>query len=320
MLALSQRIADWPLRFRFWPSELGKGWGGVAVQGRKILPAKSVERDKGELPSKFESYPLRPVLPEPMLWLRRERAAEQSPASGKDLARKLEDGLIRARSSSWLAAQPPAFVNALLAHASYRPLRRGQVVIELNESGCGLYFLLQGAIDVSIPRLTNELFPVHFLPPYRWFGEPAALTGKGSCAEYRARMPGAALYVPRAALQALQIESAEARQSLLDLLTLHIRELMEITGDLAGLDPGRRVISKLLSLSAGGGETDEMGSHAISISQSELAAICCVSRPSINLFLGKLEKAGLLRLEYRRILILRRQDLIAALNEGKSRE
>lgn len=255
----------------------------------------------------------------PMLWLRKEHAQERKTPAVLPLSQKLEDGIELARRSVWLASQPAAFVEALLAQASFRQFRRGEVIVELNETVSGLYFLLHGTVDVSRPRMTSELYPVHFLTPNRWFGEHAALTGIGSFAEYRARMASAALYIPRAAIQRLQTESGEFRQSLMELLSFTIRDLMEMVGDMAGLDPGKRVISKLLTLSATGSE-DSGEVQAVSISQAELATICCVSRPLINQFLGKLEKTGVLKLEYRRIVILRRAGLIEALNKGLAEE
>ena len=232
----------------------------------------------------------------------------------------MEDGLDLARRSVWLASQPQAFADALLAHASFRQFRRGEVIVDLNEAASGLYFLLQGTVDVSRPRMTSELYPVHFLTPNRWFGEHAALTGIGSFAEYRARMASSALHIPRAAIQRLQTESGEFRQSLMELLSFAIRDLMEMAGDMAGLDPGKRVVSKLLTLSANGLGGAGSDTQAVSVSQAELATICCVSRPLINQFLGKLEKSGILKLEYRRIVILRRAALIDALNKGLSEE
>lgn len=261
-----------------------------------------------------------PLSAAPCLWPRREHAEEKHAPTISPLSQGLEVGLDLARRSVWLASQPQPFADALLAHASFRQFRRGEVIVELNESGSGLYFLLRGTVDVSRPRMTTELYPVHFLTPNRWFGEHAAVTGMGSFAEYRARMASSALHIPRAAIQRLETGSGEFRQSLMELLSFTIRDLLEMAGDMAGLDPGKRVISKLLTLSANGPEGPDSGMQSVSVSQAELATICCVSRPLINQLLGKLEKSGVLKLEYRRIVIRRRAGLIDALNKGLAEE
>lgn len=230
------------------------------------------------------------------------------------------DAFEMARRSEWLSGRQQDFVDALLARGSLLQLRKGQVVIGVNEDHVGLYFLVRGAVEVSVPRLTGELFPTHLLAPNRWFGEPAALTGGKSIAEYRARTAAAVLYIPRSAIQLLQQESGDFSWAMTHLLSFSIRDLMEMAGDLAGLSPRKRVISKLLTLSSDPGEGAAGDGRAVFISHAELATLCCVSRASMSVFLGEFEAAGMLRLDYRRILILRRQALLDALNDSTVEE
>jgi CRP-like cAMP-binding protein len=246
----------------------------------------------------------------------------ESPASARfavsSASPKLEEALAAARKSGWLMGQPSDFTDQLLAHASLRQYRKKQLVIEFAEAGPGLHFLLRGSVDVWVPRLTGELFPVHLVPPLQWFGELGALTGRGCFAEYYARGASSALYIPRSAITSLEAASPRFRQAFLELLSLSIKDLMEKAGDLAGLDPERRVISKLVTLSGPAGEADEdEAGHVLPLSQAELAVVSCVSRAFMNAVLAKLEKAGILKLGYRRIVVLERRRLLAALRDER---
>jgi CRP/FNR family transcriptional regulator, cyclic AMP receptor protein len=244
-------------------------------------------------------------------------AEERVLTAGYSQPCRLGGAVAMARSSAWLAGLPDAFVEQFLASASLRQYRRGQVIIEFDQRDHGLHFLLDGAVDVWVPRLTGELLPVHLIPPYHWFGEFGALTGQRGFAEYCTKMPSTSLYIPRAAIVALEMHGPAYREVLMELLSLSIRHLLELSGDLAGLDPEKRVMSKLVTLTGCASPNCNDGEHVLPISQIELGVVCCVSRATMNLILAKLEKAGLVRLGYRRVVVLRRQELLTALKEER---
>ena len=224
-----------------------------------------------------------------------------------------EEAMAAARRSPWLSCQPRGFTDALLARASLHRFTRNQIIIGLEEADTSLHFLLQGAVEVAVPRLTLELFPVHIIAGGQWFGEHGAVTGRPSFAEYRARTLSSTLAIPRAALAELETDHPDGRAALVELLSFTIRTQMEMAGDLAGLDAENRVRSKLLTLSAVSGMRPGEDEVSVPISQEDLAVVSCVSRPTVCKILRKLEEAGTIRLGYRRIEILRRGDLLSAL-------
>ena len=225
----------------------------------------------------------------------------------------LEDALAAARRSGWLAGQPRAFADALLARAGQQRFEKNRKIISLEETDTSLHFLLQGAVEVAVPRVTLELLPVHIICSGQWFGEHGAITGKPSFAEYRARALCSTLAIPRSALVELDAREPGARAAFLELLSLTIRAQMEMAGDLAGFDAEHRVRSKLLTLSSVNGMASGSIEVSVPISQEDLAIVSCVSRPTVCKILRKLEDAGTIRLGYRRIDILRREELLAAL-------
>jgi CRP/FNR family cyclic AMP-dependent transcriptional regulator len=225
----------------------------------------------------------------------------------------LEEAMAAARKSPWLSGQPRALADALLARASLQRFSKNQMIIKLEEMDTSLHYLLQGAVEVAVPRITLELFPVHIIASGQWFGEHGAITGKPSFAEYRARTLSSTLAVPRAALIELESRFPDGRAAMVELLSLTIRTQMEMAGDLAGFDAENRVRSKLLTLSSVSGMRSGEGEVSVPISQEDLAIVSCVSRPTVCKILRKLEEAGTIRLGYRRIEILRRGELLSAL-------
>lgn len=238
-----------------------------------------------------------------------ERAGTLAPRATLNL----EDAMAAARRSPWLAGQPRGFADALVARASLQRFNKNQTIIALEETDTSLHFLLQGAVEVAVPRVTLELFPLHIIAGGQWFGEHGAVTGKPSFAEYRARTLSSTLAIPRAALMELETRHPGGQAALVELLSFTIRTQMEMAGDLAGLDTENRVRSKLLTLSAASGMRAGDSEVSVPISQEDLAVVSCVSRPTVCKILRKLEEAGTIRLGYRRIEILRRADLLSAL-------
>lgn len=225
----------------------------------------------------------------------------------------LDEAMAAARTSPWLSGQPRALADALLARASLQRFTKNQTIIGLEEADTSLHYLLQGAVEVAVPRVTLELFPVHIIACGQWFGEHGAITGKPSFAEYRARTLSSTLSIPRAALIELESRLPDGRAAMVELLSLTIRTQMEMAGDLAGFDAENRVRSKLLTLSAVSGMRTGQSEVSVPISQEDLAIVSCVSRPTVCKILRKLEEAGTIRLGYRRIEILRRGELLSAL-------
>lgn len=144
------------------------------------------------------------------------------------------------------------------------------------------------------------------------------MTGHAGLTAYHACTASWALSIPRATIRAMEMEKPAYRQAFLDLLAMSVRDMMEMTSDLVGLDAEKRVISKLLTLSGTEGRAamDTEG-YALPVSQSELAIVSNASRATTNAILAKLEKAGIVKLGYRRVLVLKRSGLLAAL--GKER-
>lgn len=201
------------------------------------------------------------------------------------------------------------FRERILRKSKLIKFSKDQRIIRLDEKGSDLYFLLEGAVQVLVPRANLEVVPTHVLSPLVWFGEYGALTGCENVAEYRARVPSTALVVTQSRL--LEAESDPSYQkAAVDLLAGALRGYLELSAGLAGLKGEQRVRSKLHTLS--GSRRDGADSQRkVIISQDELAAVSCVSRTVASKVLSQLETAGIIRCGYRWIVIVDRDKLLA---------
>jgi CRP-like cAMP-binding protein len=225
----------------------------------------------------------------------------------------LEQARDAARASAWLFPQPGHIQEALLGESTLQKFDKNQKIINFEDQGSNLYFLVQGSVEVGMarPRAGGRLFPVHIVTSLNWFGEHGAVTGKASFAEFRARSACSALVIDRAALQALAAQDASIQQVLLELLSGAIRSYLELAGDVSGLDVEDRVRSKLFALSASAPPATDGKGVDIPMSREELAIVASVSRASACNVLSSLQDAGVVKLGYRRITVLRRDELLA---------
>lgn len=225
-----------------------------------------------------------------------------------------------ARMSSWLAAQPRDFAEALLSTARLREFTAGAVVIGINDVNTGLHFLVQGCVQLTVPRPHQELSLAHIILPGEWFGEVSALSDLGSPGEYRARGRCVTLSVPRTDLALLQQHCTTTASAMITLLAAASRRLTEVMADAAGLDPVGRVISKLLTLSATASGTEGSDARLLPVTQFELAELCSVSRATIRKVIRELEGRQAVDCRYREIRILSQRILVDALRDLALRE
>lgn len=247
----------------------------------------------------------------------RPRTGADNPARGVSSRRGLTPAIARsaAAQSPWLARQPAAFRNALLKESVLRRVGRGERVAGLEETGSDLHFLLEGSVQASMARADSEVVATNMVSRLEWFGAYGALGDRGNILEYRATTPSVLLVVPRPVLQ--RALGPLAHGPAIDLLLDALKTYVEMAGGLTGLRSEDRVRSKLHAL-AGGAVAAADGSCVLHMSQDDLADVSCVSRSVVSKVVGQLAGDGILAVGYRRIVILKRDSLMAPPEAGRS--
>jgi CRP-like cAMP-binding protein len=221
---------------------------------------------------------------------------------------KIASVLAAARSSAWLSRQEPELRERVLCNSRIIRFSRDERIIRLDEEGSNLYFLLEGAVQVLVPRGNLEVVQAHVVSPFEWFGEYGALTGRNNIAEYRARMPSSALVVLRSRLAALEGD-LDFRRAATDLIADAFKHYLELSAGFGGLKGDERVRLKLHAL-AGAPRSAESRERKIVVSQDELAAMSCVSRSVVSKVLSQLSNEGTIITEYRGVVVLHRENLL----------
>jgi CRP-like cAMP-binding protein len=209
-----------------------------------------------------------------------------------------------ASRSKWLVRQPTLFREILLRPATIRHFSARQKIIDIDEGGHDLYFLLRGAVQVSVARGGLAVSPIHIVPSLHWFGELGAVTESLSLAQYTARVPSSTLVIPRETLITLRQENQAYYAAAFDLLARAVGDCFGLASSVIGLEAVDRVKLKLLWLS----ESSEAskGDGIVLVSQGDLAIMAGVSRPTVSKVLMHLESAGVVEVGYRKIRVLKR--------------
>jgi len=220
----------------------------------------------------------------------------------------LRSAVAAACMSPWLSGRPREFRERVLRKSRLVRFAKDERIIRLDERGSNLYFLVEGAVQVLVPRANLEVVPTHVLSPMEWFGEYGAVTGRESVAEYRARVPSSALVVKQSGLLDARSDPC-FHGAVVELLAGSIRSHLELSAGLAGLKGEQRVRSKLHALS---GSTCHAtgGARKVIVSQDDLAAVSCVSRSVVSKVLAQLENEGTIMPGYRCIMVLDREKLL----------
>lgn len=207
--------------------------------------------------------------------------------------------------SPWFAALPLLLRHDILRRCTVRRYRCGQAVHPIAADGSTLLQLnavAQGAVAVSMCRPDAE--PFEYLPQGTWLVDPASFTGARPTQRLTAQGPTTivTLGAPELAPTLVAHEGLEAAMRRLS----HDRlvQQIEILDELAALDLQGRLTRCLHRLCERFGEQEPRGVRiALDIKQDALATLVRGSRARVNLHLKAMERAGVLAVE-RRILVM----------------
>jgi CRP-like cAMP-binding protein len=208
------------------------------------------------------------------------------------------------RQSSWLSARPAAFCDELLGRSSLRTLKKGEFVYHLDDSPGMLFGVVTGAVIILVPNGSNGLQAGHLMREGHWFGEASAIHLVNRQVAIEAATDANLLTVPVSAVQGLIRDFPNAMNHFSALVLDSLLVAMRSGADLLLRDLRKRICSRLLTLSGLRlGENARPEPCDLPITQDQFAAMCGLSRNSVNRGLAELEKDGLCRSAYGRIHI-----------------
>src|SRR5262245_36666983 len=174
---------------------------------------------------------------------------------------------------------PEATASELLAKATPRPLKAGDVLFEAGDEGDGCYRLDKGVLKVSLKSPQGDERILAVLPKGSVVGDLAMIDGLPRSASVTALTDCELCFISRASFQHCVQQNPEIDRYLVTLLAKRLRETDNSVAALAFLPAKGRVAYALLEIAESLGEQSGSGEVVIPriISQKDLAAMAGVA-------------------------------------------
>ena len=199
----------------------------------------------------------------------------------------------------------PAEVEGLARAATARRLARAEHAVRIGDRADEVWIIVSGRfkeyrIDPAGNEYVNEL-----MGPGQVFGEPGIFSSeRNRVVNVVALEHSTALTIQRDELFKFLITHPPALLRLLEGLASDARTPLPAATTMAYSSLSERVIAKLLQLAKWDEASKNDGTVELHLSQSLLASMVGATREKVNRALAPLVDDGLVRLEYRRMLLL----------------
>jgi CRP/FNR family cyclic AMP-dependent transcriptional regulator len=214
------------------------------------------------------------------------------------------------RRSGWLTHTPPGFREDVLARAMLRAFAPGAPLYHQGDPPGGIHGLVSGGLAVLIAPGERGPHFAHFARPGFWAGEAAAFTGQPRRIGLMATRQTRTLYLPLDAIHALAAADPLTWRWLALITIGHVDLAIGSADDLMLRDPQARCVAVLLRLAGCRGTPSGPEAAAdIDVTQEELATLANLSRNAVGTILRCLAAQGQVRLDYRRITIVKPAEL-----------
>ncbi len=211
---------------------------------------------------------------------------------------------------TFLGECPPEDLAALASGAHRRCYARGEAIFREGDPGFGLYVIEQGRVKVALTSSEGRERILALLGPGDVLGERAVLEGDPHSEDAVALEASTAIFLRREAVADFLQRHPESALRLLQLLVrrLHSTELQ--LRDAAFQNVQRRLAQTLLQLGAQqSARNDDNTVRCPRLTQSDLAHLIGATRESVNKWLRRFERAGLIRRSGGQVVLLDRERL-----------
>jgi CRP-like cAMP-binding protein len=194
---------------------------------------------------------------------------------------------------------------ALAVSVGSQRFERGETIFHQGSSGSVLYIVVSGQVRIYTTSESGQEVSVSIMRAGDFFGELALLDGNPRSASAEAMCPTATLTLHRAAFLHTINTCPTIAASILEVMTMRLRQSTIYAEQLAGLSAAQRVVRQLLGLAARYG-VPESGATRIDLhlTQDDLASLSGTTRETVNRVLASLRDQGLIRVERARVSIL----------------
>ena len=197
----------------------------------------------------------------------------------------------------------------LVGHVHRKSFNVGEPIFHIGAPGQSLMVILAGTVRVSLPGSRGKAVILADLGVGELLGEIALLDGKERSADATALTKCELLMLERRDVVAFLERRADICLKLLELMCARLRKSDQRMSDIAFLELAVR-LAKLL-LDRLGPASRPRGKSKLSLSQTELAGMINATRENVNRCLRDWQRQGILEIDERWIIVLRRDALAA---------
>jgi CRP/FNR family cyclic AMP-dependent transcriptional regulator len=212
----------------------------------------------------------------------------------------LSEALDRLAAQGWFAQRSPETRACLGAIARLRSFAKNGRVYLAGDAPNGVFGLISGSLNISIPRSDGEDYTLHRAGAGFWVGDLALFSQGPRLVSVHAAEPTLMVQLPAADLRRLVGKDPRLYADFYALTYENFRTAFQIISNLAISSTEKRLADRLLLEVQACGDGDGW----ISISQSELASLTAVSLPTLKRVLRRFAEAGLINHRYARIQVL----------------
>jgi CRP-like cAMP-binding protein len=212
----------------------------------------------------------------------------------------------------WFAKLSAQLRQAILDVARVRRLQDGELLAVRGaaaEEWCGV---AAGAVRVSSVSLAGKQVSLTYVEPGAWFGDIALFDGLPRTHDANAHGATTLLVVRKRDFQALLAAHVELYDALLRLNCRRLRLMFDAIEDLNTRPLAARLARQLLLLARSYGIAQGQEIRiGLALAQEDLAQLLGASRQRVNQELKAFERAGAVRIEPTRLVVLSRDKLLA---------
>ncbi len=213
----------------------------------------------------------------------------------------------------WFSRLTPGLQAAILQRAGVRRVSDGATLTTRGSTADEWCGVARGAVRVSSVSLAGKQITLTYAEPGTWFGDIALFDGLPRTHDAHAHGDTTLLVVRRADFRSLLAEHVELYDALLRLNCRRLRLMFDALEDLNTRPLAARLARQLLLLARSYGVQDGAELRiGLQLAQEDLAQLLGASRQRVNQELKALERAGVLRVEPTRLVVLSREKLLAA--------
>jgi CRP/FNR family cyclic AMP-dependent transcriptional regulator len=211
----------------------------------------------------------------------------------------------------WFSQRSKETRAVLSSIARLRSFAKDQAVYLAGDAPNGVFGLVSGSLNISLPRNDGENYVVHRAGSGFWAGDLALLSREPRLVSVHAAEPTVMVQLPASELRKLVRNEPRLYADFYALTYENFRTAFQIIANLAIASTEKRVADRLVLEVQTRGDADSW----ISLSQPELAKLLAISLPTLHRVMRRFAEAGLVQRSYARLQVIDR-DALAQICKG----